>query len=139
MLTKQKGDVAIGQAISHYLATGYEVCLPIGDKRHYDLLIERDGCVSRVQVKYAGLYPSRKVCRAALRITGGNQSFGYAKKYADDAFDVLFVYTAKGQQYSIPWKEIVPRNEISVEHPKYQRYLLTNKKSWAGTEVDKRG
>ena len=125
MNTKHKGDQAVGKAISHFLSSGYEVCLPIGDKRHYDLLVEKDGKVARVQVKYAGLYPSKKGCRAALRITGGNQSFSYAKKYADDAFDVLFVYTAKGEQYAIPWSKVTPRNELSVENTKYATYRLT--------------
>lgn len=125
MLTKQKGDIATGFAISHFLSNGYEVCLPIGDKRDYDLVIEKDGKLDTVQVKYAGLYPSKgNVCRVGLRITGGNQSYNYAKKYADDAFDILFVYTARGQVYVLPWAEIKVRNELYIEHPKYAHYLV---------------
>lgn len=124
MLTKEKGDIALGNAIQYYLEYGYEVCLPIGDKRKYDLLIEKDSIISRVQVKYGGLYPGKLGCRVALRVMGGNQSFHYAQKYADDAFDTLFVYTAKGQRYSIPWKEVKARSEISIETAKYQVYLL---------------
>jgi hypothetical protein len=75
-------------------------------------------------VKYAGLYPGNSKCRIELRITGGNQSFHYAKKYADDAFDILFAYTAKGQRYVIPWSEIKARNEITLENLKYQPYLI---------------
>lgn len=101
MNTKIKGDMAVGFAINHYLFNGHEVCLPIGDKRNYDLVIEKDGILKRVQVKYAGLN-NRNECLVALRITGGNQSFKYSKKYEDDAFDVLFVYTEKGQKISYP-------------------------------------
>ncbi len=39
MQTKQKGDVALGKAISYFLSNDYEVCLPIGDKRDYDLIV----------------------------------------------------------------------------------------------------
>jgi hypothetical protein len=124
MLTKQKGDVALGFAIQHYLANGYEVCLPIGDKRAYDLLIEKDNVIQRVQVKYAGLYTTKSICKVGLRITGGNQSFHYAKKYLDDAFDILFVYTARAQSFSIPWTEVKARNELSIEHVKYRQYLI---------------
>lgn len=81
MNTKERGDIAVGRAIAHYIQHGYEVCLPIGDKRAYDLVIEKDGILARVQVKYAGLYNSKDKCLVALRITGGNQSFHYAKKY----------------------------------------------------------
>ena len=124
MLTKQKGDVALGFAIQHYLSEGYEVCLPIGDKRDYDLLIEREMTILRVQVKFAGLYTTKNICKVGLRITGGNQSFHYSKKYVDDAFDLLFVYTARGQKFSVPWADIKVRNELSIELPKYKRYEI---------------
>ncbi len=124
MLTKQKGDIAAGMAIQYFISEGYEVCLPIGDKRDYDLIVEKDNILSRVQVKYAGLYSRGNQCKAGLRITGGNQSFHYAKKYSDIAFDLLFVHTAKGQQYLIPWSKLKIRNEISIEHSKYQSYRL---------------
>ncbi len=124
MQPKQKGDVALGFAIQHYLSTGYEVCLPIGDKRDYDLLIEKDNLIERVQVKYAGFYVKKNKCLVGLRITGGNQSFHYTKKYSSTAFDYLFVYTAKEQKFSIPWPEVEARSELSIEHSKYQKYLI---------------
>lgn len=124
MLTKERGDLALGFAIQHFLSNGYEVCLPIGDKRNYDLIIEKAGLTSRVQVKYAGLYSKDGQCRVGLRITGGNQSYHYAKKYADDAFDHLFVYTAKGYSFLLPWKEVKARSEMSIEHDKYRPYLV---------------
>ena len=127
MVSKQKGDSALGKAISYFLSENYEVCLPIGDKRDYDLVIEKSGLLSRVQVKYAGLYPGKSTCRAALRIMGGNQSYNYAKTYTDDAFDYLFVYTAKDECFLLPWKDVRVRNEISVEAPKYKVYKLLSR------------
>jgi hypothetical protein len=70
MLTKQKGDMAVGRAIAYFLAHDYEVCLPIGDKRDYDLVIEKADLLERVQVKYAGLYAHDNTCRASLRVMG---------------------------------------------------------------------
>jgi hypothetical protein len=40
MNSKQKGDIALAKAIAYYIEAGYEVLLPIGDKRPYDLVIE---------------------------------------------------------------------------------------------------
>ena len=85
MLTKQKGDIALGKAISYFISQGYEVCLPIGDKRDYDLVVEKGGKLMKVQVKYAGLYRSEEKCIVALRVMGGNRSFYSAKKYAAEA------------------------------------------------------
>ena len=127
MLTKEKGDIALGQAVQYYLSTGYEVCLPIGDKRDYDLIVEKNNVLQKIQVKYAGLYPSkRSTCRVGLRITGGNQSFHYAKSYTDNAFDTLFVYTARGQRFVLPWADVTARNELYIEHPKYSQYLIVD-------------
>ena len=124
MNTKTKGDLAVGFAIQHFIVNGYEVCLPIGDKRDYDLIVEKENILQRVQVKYAGIYPSKNnQCHVGLRVTGGNQSYNYAKKYSDDAFEILFVYTARGKKYVLPWKEIVARNALYIEHAKYAKYL----------------
>ncbi|OGZ02626.1 MAG: hypothetical protein A2946_03140 [Candidatus Liptonbacteria bacterium RIFCSPLOWO2_01_FULL_53_13] len=124
MNTKERGDVAVGHAIAHYLENGYEGCLPIGDKRHYDFLIERAGTIKRVQVKYAGVYGKHKKCVVGLRITGGNQSYSYARKYSDEAFDELFVYTEKAKKFVIPWKEVDCRNELAIEAGKYRQYMV---------------
>ena len=126
MLTKEKGDIAVANAIHYFTTAGYEVCLPIGDKRDYDLVVEKDYVLQSVQVKFAGLYPSRdNKCHVALRITGGNQSFKTAKRYTDNAFDLLYVYTEKDEQYLLPWTDIKARNEIAIEHLKYQGYNVT--------------
>lgn len=126
MLTKEKGDIAVADAIHFFTINRYEVCLPIGDKRNYDLVVEKNYKLQTVQVKYAGIYPSKKdQCHVGLRITGGNQSYSTAKKYLDDAFDLLFIYTGRGESYLIPWKDVKARNDIWIEHPKYQRYNVT--------------
>jgi hypothetical protein len=122
MNTKEKGDIAVGRAIGFFITKGYEVCLPVGDKRDYDMVVEKDGVLQKVQVKFAGLYSKGGVCKVGLRITGGNQSFSYTKKYTNNAFDLLFVYTEKGEQYLIPWKEVTSRNELSIETKKYILY-----------------
>ncbi len=121
--TKERGDIAVGFAISHFISRGYEVCLPIGNKRDYDFVIEKNGLLEKVQVKFAGLYKDGQ-CKVGLRITGGNQSFGYSKKYKDDAFDLLFVFTQKGDKYVIPWKDVTFRNELTVDHLKYSKYKI---------------
>lgn len=123
MTTKEKGDRAVGQAICYFVSQGYEVCLPIGDKRDYDFVIESNGLLKKVQVKFAGLY-NDGLCKVGLRITGGNQSYNYSKKYKDSAFDLLYIYTEKETHYLIPWKELNFRNEITIDNSKYNRYKI---------------
>lgn len=122
MNSKEKGDYAAGQAIAYFMSNGYEVCLPIGDKRAYDMVVESEGVLKRVQVKYAGYYARDKNHKAALRTMGGNQSYHTTKKYKDDDFELLFVYTANGRKFVLPWREIKNRNEVSVETSKFAIY-----------------
>lgn len=122
MKPKEKGDLAAAKAIDYFMTNGYEVCLPIGDKRPYDLVVEQDGALFRAQVKYAGYYSGDKKHKAALRTMGGNQSFYTAKKYSDTDFDLLFVYTANGRKFILPWKELSVRNLLSIEAGKYSHY-----------------
>ena len=122
MLTKANGDLAVAYAIHYYTVNDYEVCLPIGDKRPYDLIIEKNSELKRVQVKYAGYYKSVNQYKIALRITGGNQSWNTAKKYLDNDFDELFIYTGSNRMFLIPWGEVTARNELNIENSKYSCY-----------------
>ena len=124
MNPKQKGDIAVAQAIHFYMTKGYEVCLPIGDKQPYDLVIDRIGTLYRVQVKYAGFYNRVKQHKVALRVTGGNRSRNSARNYSKNDFDELFVYTANGRIFIFPWTEVLSTNEINVEHVKYSSYEM---------------
>jgi hypothetical protein len=99
------------------------------------MVVEKDGVLQKVQVKFAGLYSKGGVCKVGLRITGGNQSFSYTKKYTNNAFDLLFVYTEKGEQYLIPWKEVTSRNELSIETKSIYcigNNLLNKRRWWSG-------
>ena len=122
MKPKEKGDLAAAHAISYFMSNGYEVCLPIGDKRPYDLVVELTGKLYRVQIKYAGYYRGDKKYKAALRTMGGNQSYYTAKKYQEDDFDLLFVYVENGRKFLIPWQKLKIRNSLSIEASKYARY-----------------
>lgn len=88
------------------MTNGYEVCLPIGDKKPYDLVVEYEGTLSRVQVKYAGYYAGVGKYKATLRTMGGNQSYHTAKKYEREDFDLLFIFTGSGRKFVIPWKNL---------------------------------
>jgi hypothetical protein len=49
---KQKGDVAELAVALDLRTRGYRVCFPFGEDCDYDLVIDRDGRLERVQVKY---------------------------------------------------------------------------------------
>jgi hypothetical protein len=122
MNTEEYGDHSVGQAVNYFMSHWYEVCLPIEDKRDYDLVVKKNGALQKVQVKYAGIYTASGVCKVGLRITGGNQSFHSTKKYSKESFDLLFIYTAKRKKCLLPWNMVTFRNELSIESEKYRIY-----------------
>lgn len=119
--SKHKGSFAVAQSVAKLYSIGYEISLPIGDRKPYDLIIDDGKKLYKVQVKYAGV-SSKGNCKAGLRVTGGNQSYSYAKKYGNNEFDYLYVYTASQKHFLIPWKKLLNRNEISIDCFKYKRF-----------------
>src|SRR3989344_5923492 len=119
MNSKHKGSLAVAHCIAKLYSLGYEILLPVGDRMPYDLVFDDGGKLHKVQVKYAGR-SSRNRYVAGLRITGGNQSYNYAKKYNDLDCDYLYVYTEDGRHFLIKWTEVFVRNMIVVDDKKYQ-------------------
>ena len=49
--TKRVGDISEAAVALALLEAGYRVCVPFGENNRFDLVIERDNVLSRVQVK----------------------------------------------------------------------------------------
>lgn len=113
--TKHKGDLALSKAIAHFMEAGYEVLLPIGDKRPYDLVVEKDNKLQKVQCKYTSHKSSYGIYCVPLRVMGGNRSSGNkSKKYSKDDFDLLFAYTEDGAKYCIPFESVTATSSLSL-------------------------
>jgi len=50
--TNRKGDIAELAVAKKFLELGYHVSIPFGDDTPYDLIVDMDGELKRVQVKY---------------------------------------------------------------------------------------
>lgn len=104
MNSKAKGDIAVGKCIAYYLGKDIEVLLPIGDKRPYDLVVEEEHRLKKVQCKYTSHKNRQGRYTVDLRTTG---SHNYKTKlYKSGDFDILFVTTEELKQYEIPYEAI---------------------------------
>ena len=54
--TKFVGDVSEAKVIAAFVEAGYSVSIPFGENHRYDLIVERDNVLSRVQVKTGRLH-----------------------------------------------------------------------------------
>lgn len=48
---KEKGNTGLGVAIAYYSSNGYIVSIPLNDTQDYDLIVEKENILKRVQVK----------------------------------------------------------------------------------------
>lgn len=120
--TKKQGDIGEARAVYEYTRLGWVVCKPLCDSAKYDLIVERDGKLKRVQVKTA-TKKKNNTYEVGLRTTGGNQSFHTAKKREADDYDELFVLVDSGDCWIVPCDKL-GSNSISVLSKKFDQYKL---------------
>lgn len=102
MNKKKQGDVGVAMAIAHYTKLGYVVCYPLTDSARYDLVVDIDGELKRVQCKSTN-YIEKSSYVVNTKTCGGNQSWnGAAKVLSKDECDLLFVYVFDGSNYEFP-------------------------------------
>lgn len=81
MNTKQQGDVGLGAAIAAFTKYNATVCIPLTDSQDYDLVVEGNYGLKKVQVKRC-TYKRNNLFRVSLTVKGGNRSgAGKIKKF----------------------------------------------------------
>ncbi len=104
--TKKQGDIGLGAAIAYFTMKGYTVAIPLTDSQQYDLIVDIDGKLSRVQVKTTR-FKGRGSYEISLSIKGGNRSStGKLHRFDRSQVDHLFVLTEDGGSYFIPTSAI---------------------------------
>lgn len=134
MNTKHKSDSAVGQAIGYYTSLNFEVLLPIGDKRPYDLVVDNGEKLIKIQSKFTSEKRTSGSYRVELRVTGGNKSRNTRALYNDGDFDFLFVYTDDGQKYHIPFAEVIGKHSVTLGQG-YSRFAIESSSPAAPTKL----
>jgi hypothetical protein len=122
MNTKRKGSLAVGQAIAHFIENGTTVLLPVADCDKYDLAIDQNGSIKRIQCKYSNDKEPSGAFIVDLRTFGGYRDKTYNIRYLKDDFDYLFIYCSNGIKYLIPMEKLVERSRIIVGVKSWNEY-----------------
>ena len=89
MNTKKQGSIWVAKAILFYTENWYSVFTPVSDVSRFDIIIERDWVLKRVEVK---------TCRAKnnefmLRTNWWNKSGSWKTKFlSSNDCDIVFLY-----------------------------------------------
>jgi DNA gyrase/topoisomerase IV subunit A len=109
-----QGNVGLGKAIEYFTSHGLTVSLPLNDTQKYDLVVELDGSLSRVQVKTSRNRKSSGAYEVVLKRSGGASGKHVITPFDNNSCDHLFVYTSDGRMYLIPASKVRSTSSITV-------------------------
>lgn len=90
--TKLKGDIAEQAIILQALKMGWEILKPIGDRLPYDLVIDVEGKLVKIQSKNAWFDKNRKFFLIDTRRTKTNRRVMRRDEYNNKDFDFAIAY-----------------------------------------------
>jgi len=85
-ITKTKGDLGQAMVMADALKRGYKIALPLGEDWRYDLIIEKERQLLRVQCKY--VESTKGVIKVRCETHDGRSYY----KYKSDDLDYIAVY-----------------------------------------------
>jgi PD-(D/E)XK endonuclease len=111
-----QGDVGVATAILHYSRqTGTTVSVPTTEHCRYDLIIEDDRGLSRVQVKTSSFNARSGVYEVQLRTNGANYTTkNRSVKISCNEVDLVFILTGNGHAYEVPSKRLEGMTTVSM-------------------------
>ena len=122
MTNKQRGNCGLGIAIGYFSTNGYTVSIPLNDTQDYDLLIDKDNDIKRVQVKYTTCKTKYGNYQVALKSCGGTKGNTY-KTVIDTNVDYVFIASDQLDIYLIPKSEINNKSTLNL-CDKYKEYKV---------------
>lgn len=124
MNTRQQGNVGLGAAIAYFTSTGAPVFIALAETQRFDLVVQLDGSLVRVEVKTASRKSRNGVLQVKLNTCGGNRTGPVRSTPFDPKdSDLLFVKSLDGPCWLIPTAEISAVYELSLG-AQVERYRL---------------
>lgn len=119
---KEKGNTSLGIAIAYYSSNGYTVSIPLNDTQDYDLIVDKDNVLKKVQVKSTVCKTKYGNYQVALKSCGGTKGKTY-KTLIDTNVDELFILTEDLNMYIVPIEEIYNKTTLNICE-KYYKYRV---------------
>jgi hypothetical protein len=126
--SKKQGDAGLGQAIAYFTMKGYDIALPLTDSADWDLIVEMEDGLKRVQVKTSSQLSNTGVMKFNCDVKGGNQSFSKpAKTIQSQQWELIFLHhLVTNKQALIPKEVLVTKGQINLgsSQCKYKEFYI---------------
>ena len=119
---KEKGNTGLGIAIAYYSMNGYTVSIPLNDTQDYDLIVDKNNILKKVQVKATSCKTRYNKYQVALKSFGGTKGKTY-KTIIDTNIDEVFIVTGNMDIFILPIEEIKNRSTINLCR-KYEKFRI---------------
>jgi len=121
-------------AIAYFGSNGYTVSLPLNDTQDYDLIVDKDGELKKIQAKATNHKTPQGFYQVGLRSCGGTNG-GVYKTVVDTNIDYLFILCGDQSMFLIPKEFIRNRNSITLR--KESSYDISEKNKSDHTDYSK--
>ena len=116
---KEKGNAGLGIAVAYYSSNGYTVSIPLNDTQDYDLIVDKNNVLKKVQVKATSCKTKYNRYQVALKSCGGTKGETY-KTIIDTKIDEVFIVTDTMEMFIIPIEEIKNKSTLNLSE-KYEK------------------
>lgn len=120
--TKQRGNIGVSEAILYFTKLGSVVSIPLNDSQDYDLVVDFNGLLQKVQVKTSMQISEGGIPIVSVKSSGGTTGIIYSRVKESSA-DLLFIHHEVFGNWLIPVSEDLPRSSISLG-VKYEEFKL---------------
>ena len=121
-----QGNLGLGVAIEYFTSWNYPVALPLNDTQKYDLIVDFNGTLTRVQVKTSRYTKNGTSYEVLLKNCGGTSKGSKIRPFDNTTCDYVFILTGDNKKYLIPASKITATNCIVVGN-KYTEYLVNSR------------
>lgn len=118
-----QGLIGLTEAISFFVKRGNIVSIPLTDNQEYDLVVEVDGFLQKIQVKTSGFKSCSGAYTVDLRTRGGS-SDSVNSIVTDSDVDLLFILLQDNTKYLIPIIDIHDLKSGITLGNKYAKYIV---------------
>ena len=110
---KEKGNSGLGMAIAYYSTNGYTVSIPLNDTQDYDLIVDKDNILKKIQIKSTNCKTKYGNYQVSLKSCGGTKGKTY-KTLIDTNIDELFILTGDSKTYIVPIENINNKTTLNI-------------------------
>ena len=119
---KEKGNSSLGIAIAYYSSNGYTVSIPLNDTQDYDLIVDKNYVLKKVQVKSTNCKTKYGNYQVALKSCGGTKGKTY-KTVIETNIDEIFILTGDLNMYIIPIEILKNKSTLNI-CDKYDKFRV---------------